>query len=47
MSEFDLDKTNEELFKNHYQMMTGEDLLKAIDTIEFKIQKTKQTQKTS
>ena len=43
MSEFDLDKTNEELFKNHYQMMTGEDLLKAIDTIEFKIQKTKQT----
>ena len=43
MSEFDLDKTNEELFKNHYQMMRGEDLLKAIDTIELKIQKTKQT----
>ena len=43
MSEFDLDKTNEELFKNHYQMMTGEDLLKAIDTIELKIQKTKRT----
>lgn len=43
MSEFDLDKTNEELFKNHYQMMTGEDLLKAIDTIELKVQKAKQT----
>jgi lipopolysaccharide export system permease protein len=41
MSEFDLDKTNEELFKNHYQMMTGEDLLSAIDTIHMQMNQTK------
>lgn len=37
MSDFEMDKTNEELFKNHYQMMTGRDLLNAVDSLDKKI----------
>ncbi len=36
MSEFNLNRTDEELFSSHYQMMTGEDLLRAIDSLKIK-----------
>ena len=37
MSEFSLSRTDEQLFENHYQMMTGGDLLRAIDSLELKM----------
>jgi len=36
MSEFNLSRTDEQLFSNHYQMMTNSEILIAIDSLEIK-----------
>lgn len=37
MSEFNMSRTDEQLFSNHYQTMTGSDILRAIDSLEIKL----------
>lgn len=41
MSEFNMDRTDEQLFKGHYHMLTSAGLLRAIDSLHLKIEDTK------
>lgn len=43
MSEFNINQTDEQLFKNHYQMMTGSQMLRSIDSLKKKVVEYKKT----